>query len=140
MPDKFDQLMDQWDEGNDAAAQARTAAESDRMSFVASFEEWAAHTAIPALEEVASRLRGRGHEASVEFISSGSAEKRSVHPGEKLPHPPTAVPAERGGRPRVADLLVGAGLHGDPGSAGERARGAGWTNGGHGPRRPEPAA
>lgn len=85
MPDKFDEIMDQWDEGNDAAARARRAAESDQAAFVTSFEQWATDTAVPALEVFAERLRGRGHEASVEFVSSGDAKKRSVHPGEKVP-------------------------------------------------------
>lgn len=81
MPDKFDELMDQWDDDNDAEAQARKKAASEHAAFLDAFDAWARDVAVPALEVVGSRLRERGHRAEVQFTSRAQGK----HPGEKVP-------------------------------------------------------
>jgi hypothetical protein len=78
MPDKFDELMDQWDESQAEKQRDADTAKAEREAFIDRFEKWVERVCEPALQAVAERVRSRGHNAEVTRASVGGAGNELV--------------------------------------------------------------
>lgn len=88
MPDEFDEIMDRWDEHRSEQSQAAEAAEDERSRFLREFEDWVENIAKPAMEEMAERVRSRGHIGQVQRLAPGQKHER---PGIELRVGPAEV-------------------------------------------------
>ncbi|WP_059799542.1 MULTISPECIES: hypothetical protein [Burkholderia] len=84
--DKLDAAMDKFDELQSRARSEKEKKQTEQDAFIAEFSNFRAITAHPVLEEIANRLKQRGHDARVEMNEAADSGKPfgitlNVYPG-----------------------------------------------------------